>query len=113
MALTSTQPLTIISARNLLGSKKWSARKANNLTAICEPVVLKKWEPQRLTILWASTACYRDSFTFFYVSLLFHLPFLIPSKYGNCGALFLSPWDLTVGLVGLVRVRSFENKNFR
>jgi hypothetical protein len=22
------------------------------------------WEPRRLTILWASTACYRDSFTF-------------------------------------------------
>jgi hypothetical protein len=24
------------------------------------------WEPRRLTTLWASTACYRDSFTFFY-----------------------------------------------
>jgi hypothetical protein len=23
------------------------------------------WDPQRLTTLWASTACYRDSFTFF------------------------------------------------
>jgi hypothetical protein len=23
------------------------------------------WEPRRLTTLWASTACYRDSFTFF------------------------------------------------
>jgi hypothetical protein len=23
------------------------------------------WEPQRLTTLWASMACYRDSFTFF------------------------------------------------
>jgi hypothetical protein len=23
------------------------------------------WKPRRLTILWASTACYRDSFTFF------------------------------------------------
>jgi hypothetical protein len=22
------------------------------------------WDPQRLTTLWASTACYRDSFTF-------------------------------------------------
>jgi hypothetical protein len=22
------------------------------------------WEPQRLTTLWASTACYKDSFTF-------------------------------------------------
>jgi hypothetical protein len=24
------------------------------------------WEPRRLTILWASTAFYKDSFTFFY-----------------------------------------------
>jgi hypothetical protein len=24
------------------------------------------WEPRRLTILWASTACYSDSFIFFY-----------------------------------------------
>jgi hypothetical protein len=24
------------------------------------------WEPRRLTTLWAFTACYRDSFTFFY-----------------------------------------------
>jgi hypothetical protein len=24
------------------------------------------WEPRRLTNLWASTACYRDSFTFFF-----------------------------------------------
>jgi hypothetical protein len=23
------------------------------------------WEPQHLTTLWASTACYRDTFTFF------------------------------------------------
>jgi hypothetical protein len=23
------------------------------------------WEPRRLTTLWTSTACYRDSFTFF------------------------------------------------
>jgi hypothetical protein len=26
------------------------------------------WEPRRLTTLWASTACYRDSFTFFYLT---------------------------------------------
>jgi hypothetical protein len=24
------------------------------------------WEPRRLTTLWASMACYRDSFTFFF-----------------------------------------------
>jgi hypothetical protein len=27
------------------------------------------WEPQRLTTLWASTACYTDSFTFFFAIL--------------------------------------------
>jgi hypothetical protein len=25
----------------------------------------KMWEPRRLTILWAFTTCYRDSFTFY------------------------------------------------
>jgi hypothetical protein len=38
--------------------------KADNLTAICEPIVWKMWELRRLTTLWASMACYRDSFTF-------------------------------------------------
>jgi hypothetical protein len=38
-------------------------RKAHNLTATCEPIVKKMWEPRRLTALWASTACYRDTFT--------------------------------------------------
>jgi hypothetical protein len=38
--------------------------KDDNLTAIYEPTVKKVWEPRRLTTLWASTACYRDSFTF-------------------------------------------------
>jgi hypothetical protein len=28
------------------------------------------WEPQRLTTLWAFTACYRESFTIFYCLLL-------------------------------------------
>jgi hypothetical protein len=38
MALGSTQPLTE-STRNLPGGKERSARKADNLTAICEPTV--------------------------------------------------------------------------
>jgi hypothetical protein len=46
------------------------ARKADNVTAICEPIVQKMWEPGRLTTLWASTACYRDSFTFLCISSL-------------------------------------------
>jgi hypothetical protein len=40
------------------------ARKADNLTALSEPFVYKMWEPRRLTSTWASTACYRGSFTF-------------------------------------------------
>jgi hypothetical protein len=39
MALGSTQRLTEMSARNILGDKERPARKANNLTAICEPIV--------------------------------------------------------------------------
>jgi hypothetical protein len=32
------------------------------------------WEPRHLTTLWASTACYRDSFTFYYLTLIFTKP---------------------------------------
>jgi hypothetical protein len=47
------------------------ARKADNLTSICEPIVYKMWDPQCLTTLWAFAAWYRDSFTF-----TFTLPYL-------------------------------------
>jgi hypothetical protein len=39
MALGSTQPLTEMSTRNLHGGKGRAARGADNLTAICEPIV--------------------------------------------------------------------------
>jgi hypothetical protein len=39
MALGSTQPLTEMSTRNLSEGKGRPARKADNLTAICEPTV--------------------------------------------------------------------------
>jgi hypothetical protein len=39
MTLSSTQPLTEMSARNLPGIKERPARKADNLTAISEPIV--------------------------------------------------------------------------
>jgi hypothetical protein len=67
MALGSTQPLTEMSTKNLPRGKERPARKAD-LTAICELTVQKMWEPRRLTILWPSTACYRDSFTFLYIA---------------------------------------------
>jgi hypothetical protein len=73
MGLVSTQPLTEISTSNLPGVKGRPARKANNLTAICEPIFWKMWEPQSLTALRASTACYMDSFTFiFFFSVVVH-----------------------------------------
>jgi hypothetical protein len=62
MALGFTQPLTEI----FLGVKGWLARKAD-LTPICELSVWIMWDPQCLTTLWASMACYRDSFTFFII----------------------------------------------
>jgi hypothetical protein len=67
MTLGSTQPLTEMSTSNLPGGKGWRARRADNLTAIYKPTVWKMWEPQHLTTLWASTASYRDSFTFIYI----------------------------------------------
>jgi hypothetical protein len=39
MALGSTQPLTEMNTRNLPGGKGRPARNADNLTAICEPIV--------------------------------------------------------------------------
>jgi hypothetical protein len=39
MVMGSTQPLTEISTRNIPGDKGRPARKADNLTAICEPIV--------------------------------------------------------------------------
>jgi hypothetical protein len=42
MALGSTQPLTETSTRNLPGGKGRPVRRADNLTAICEPIVYIK-----------------------------------------------------------------------
>jgi hypothetical protein len=39
MALGSTQSLTEMSTRNLSGGKGLPALEADNLTAICEPIV--------------------------------------------------------------------------
>jgi hypothetical protein len=60
MALGSTQPLTEMSTRNIPGDEGRPAREADNLTANCEPIVYKMWEPQHLTTLWVSTPRYRD-----------------------------------------------------
>jgi hypothetical protein len=39
MALGSTQSATEISTRKLPDGTEWPAHKADNLTAICEPIV--------------------------------------------------------------------------
>jgi hypothetical protein len=44
-----------------------TVRKADKLTASCEPIFYKTWEPRRLTILRSSTACNRDRFTLPYL----------------------------------------------
>jgi hypothetical protein len=64
-----------MSTRNIPGGEGQPACKADNLTAICEPIVYKMWEPQHLTALWVSTAHYRDTFTYLTVQKrAAHLP---------------------------------------
>jgi hypothetical protein len=64
LALGSIQPLTQMSTRNIPGGKGRPEHKADNLTAICEPIFSKMWKPRPLKILWASTACYSETFNF-------------------------------------------------
>jgi hypothetical protein len=68
MALGLTQSQTEISTRKLPSGKRRLPRKADNLTAISEPTVQKIWQPRHLTTLWASMACYRETFTFFFLT---------------------------------------------
>jgi hypothetical protein len=65
MALGTTQPLTEMSSRNIPEGQGRLELKAENLAAMSESFVYIMWEPRRLATLWASTACYRDSFTFY------------------------------------------------
>jgi hypothetical protein len=48
-------------------------RKTDNLTVICEPIVLNIYESRRLTSLWSSAASYWVIFTFFYVMRKYQL----------------------------------------
>jgi hypothetical protein len=74
MALGLTQPLTELSTGNFPWGEGQLAPKADSLTAISEPRLSKKmWEPQCLTTVWASTACYRDSFIIIIVFILIFL----------------------------------------
>jgi hypothetical protein len=61
-----------MSTRNLLGGKGKPARGDDNLTAICEPILWKLWEPRYLTTLWAFTACYGRALPFTLYIFLFY-----------------------------------------
>jgi hypothetical protein len=54
-----------MSTKDLSGGKGRPARKADNLTSIGDSIILQMWEPRRLAALWASTICYRNSFSFY------------------------------------------------
>jgi hypothetical protein len=89
MTLWQTQPLTEMSTRKLPGGKRRSACKADNLTAICEPIVWKIWEPRRLTIRWTYTGNFTFSFTLHHISddstlLTFHVSMLIYVAWQSC-----------------------------
>jgi hypothetical protein len=58
--------------------------KANNLTAICEPIVYTMWGPQHQTTLQASMSCYWNSFTCLYV---YGVRSLQETHVGPCGLL--------------------------
>jgi hypothetical protein len=117
MALRSTLHLREMSTMILPGSKGRPARKTDNLTAICEPIVYKMWQPRRLTTLWASTACYRDRFTFYaclpsgLISSASRLQFWIvgiATGYGldDRGSEFESRWGQEFSLLHVVQTGS-------
>jgi hypothetical protein len=47
-------------------SRARPVREVQNPTAICEPTAYTMLDPQHRTTLYASMACYGDSFTFLY-----------------------------------------------
>jgi hypothetical protein len=63
MALGSTQPLIEMSIRNLPEGKGRPARKADNLTVICEPLV-KNVGASTFDNSVGPHGCYVDSFLF-------------------------------------------------
>jgi hypothetical protein len=70
MALGSTQPLTETSTRNLPGSKKRPARKADKLAAIYEPNV---WNCESLNLCRKPKGLdglYRGKFTLMYATYI-------------------------------------------
>jgi hypothetical protein len=65
ISLGLTHHLKEMCARNITWSRAPPALKTVNLTAIYESIIRGMWDPQRLTTVWNSTACYRDRLTSF------------------------------------------------
>jgi hypothetical protein len=63
-----TQPLIEMSIRNLPGGEGRPEHKAASPSSL-SLLSRRMWDPRRLTTLWASTACYKDSFTFYLPSI--------------------------------------------
>jgi hypothetical protein len=53
-----------------LESRAPPVRKADNLTAICEPIVYTMWDRQYLTAIYTSAAYYGDNFNLWRRSVL-------------------------------------------
>jgi hypothetical protein len=64
MALGSTQSLTEMSTRNIPWGERRPANKADNLTAICEPIVYKNVGASTSHRPMGVHGPYRDTFTF-------------------------------------------------
>jgi hypothetical protein len=69
MTLGSTQPLTEMNTRNLV-CKGRPAHRADNITAICEPIVQKKYGSLDVSQPYGpSRRVNKDSFTFLHLRL--------------------------------------------
>jgi hypothetical protein len=63
----------MVCSASLHREESWAVTGRTN-SAICEPTIYKMWEPRRLTTLWTSRACYRDSFTCCFLQTKIKLP---------------------------------------
>jgi hypothetical protein len=66
MVLRSAEPLTEMCTWTVSRSKGLPVGQADNLTAICDPIIKKMWELQHLAAVWANTAFYRNNCAVFF-----------------------------------------------
>jgi hypothetical protein len=87
-----------MSTRKILGGKGQPARRADNLAAICEPIFYEMWEPQHLTTLWASKACYRDPFTLIHSFIKIYTILSFLSRFINFTSFIITLKSLTISV---------------